>query len=175
MNKQLRQYAGLVCAVTVYFIIHEGAHLLYALSAGVFKQINFIGLGIQIDVYADRMTSGQMGLFCLWGSVATAVTAYALSASAGWIRNCTSKLFKACMYYTTIAMLLIDPLYLSILCGFLGGGDMNGISLLVPQSAARLVYGGIFVINAGIFFRTVLPTYKAAFAQNVPPGKGGRP
>ena len=56
MNKRTRQYIGLLCAILAYYVIHEGAHLVYALGIGVFKQINFIGLGMQVDVYADRMT-----------------------------------------------------------------------------------------------------------------------
>ena len=35
------------------------------------------------------------------------------------------------------SLLLLDPLYLSVLCGFFGGGDMNGIALLCPEWAAR--------------------------------------
>ena len=32
MNKRIRQYIGLLSAVLMYYIIHEGAHLIYALS-----------------------------------------------------------------------------------------------------------------------------------------------
>ena len=35
------------------------------------------------------------------------------------------------------SLLLLDLLYLSVLCGFFGGGDMNGIALLCPEWAAR--------------------------------------
>ena len=67
------------------------------------------------------------------------------------------------MYYITSAMLLIDPLYLSILCSFFGGGDMNGISLIVPEAAARILYGIILLINIAVFVKMVLPKYKQAF------------
>ena len=60
-------------------------------------------------------------------------------------------------------MLLIDPLYLSVLCGFFGGGDMNGIKLLVPEVAARILYGLILVVNVFVFVKIVLPKYKLAF------------
>ena len=50
------QYIGILAAVVAYYLVHEGAHLLYALFAGVFKQINFMGIGVQIDVYAERMS-----------------------------------------------------------------------------------------------------------------------
>ena len=139
MSKRTRQYIGLLLAILLYYIIHEGAHLIYALTIDVFKKINFIGLGIQIDVFAERMTEYQLGIFCVVGSVATLITAYVLVAFTDKIGKISSKVFKASMYYITIAMLLIDPLYLSILCGFFGGGDMNGISLVIPEVIAQIL------------------------------------
>ena len=165
MNKRVRQYIGLISAILAYYIIHEGTHLLYALHIDAFKQINFMGLGIQIDVYLDKMTSNQMGIFCVLGSIATVITAYALVAFTDKIGEISSKFFKACMYYITIAMLLIDPLYLSVLYGFFGGGDMNGISLLVPEIVARILYGIILLINIVVFMKIVLPKYKLAFSN----------
>ena len=47
MNKRLRQYIGIFSAIAAYYLIHEGAHLITALYYGVFKQIKFLGLGIQ--------------------------------------------------------------------------------------------------------------------------------
>lgn len=163
MSKRVRQYIGLLAAILAYYVIHEGAHLIYALCIGVFKQINFIGLGVQIDVYAEKMTSQQMGMFCILGSVATTITAYVLVVLADQIKNISSKVFKACMYYITIIMLLMDPLYLSLLCGMFGGGDMNGISLLVAELVARIGYGVLLVVNIIVFFKLVLPKYKLGF------------
>ena len=163
MNKRVRQYVGLLSAVIAYYLLHEGAHLLYALSIGAFKQINLMGLGMQIDIYAEKMTQTQLGVFCMLSSVTTLLTAYILIALIDKIRNISSKAIKACLYYITIAMLLIDPLYLSILCGFFGGGDMNGIKLLVPEIAARIIYGLVLIVNAWVFVKIVLPKYKLAF------------
>ena len=42
MNKRARQYIGLLSAVIAYYLLHEGTHLLYALSIGAFKQINLM-------------------------------------------------------------------------------------------------------------------------------------
>ena len=165
MNKRIRQYVGLLSAVIAYYLLHEGAHLLYALSIGAFKQINLMGLGMQIDIYAERMTQTQLGVFCLLGSVTTLLTAYILIALIDKIKNISSKAVKACLYYITIAMLLIDQLYLSILCGFFGGGDMNGIKLLVPEAAARILYGLVLIVNVFVFVKIVLPKYKLAFAD----------
>ena len=165
MNKRARQYIGLLSAIIVYYIVHEGAHFIYALLTGVFKTINFMGLGMQVDIYADKMTEVQLGIFCIVGSIATTVMAYVLVLLVDRIGAVSSKVFKASMYYITIAMLLIDPLYLSLLCEFFGGGDMNGISLLIPEIAARMIYGIILVINAIVFAKIVLPKYKLAFAN----------
>jgi len=165
MNKRVRQYVGLLSAIIAYYLLHEGAHLLYALSIGAFKQINLSGLGMQIDIYVEKMTQTQLGVFCLLGSVTTLLMAYILIALIDKIRNISSKSVKACLYYITIAMLLIDPLYLSILCGFFGGGDMNGIKLLVPETGARILYGIVLIVNVFVFVKVVLPKYKLAFVD----------
>ena len=164
MNKRIRQYVGLLSAILSYYLIHEGAHLIYALFIGVFKEIELMGLGMQIDVYVERMTESQLGIFCIIGSIMTTIVAYLLIFLADIIAQNSFKVFKACMYYITIALLFIDPLYLSILCGFFGGGDMNGISLLFPEIVARIAYGIILVINVVVFMKIVLPKYKLAFA-----------
>ena len=95
MNKRVRQYVGLLSAVIAYYLIHEGAHFLYALSIGAFKQINFMGLGMQIDIYAEKMTQTQLGVFCLLGSVMTLLIAYVLIALINKIRTVSSKVLKA--------------------------------------------------------------------------------
>ena len=163
INKRTRQYLGVFLALISYYMIHEGAHLIYACSIGVFKQINFLGLGVQIDIYADKMSDTKLGIFCLVGAVATLIAAYCLTLSTTKICKSTSNVFKACMYYITIAMLLIDPLYLSLLCGFFVGGDMNGISLLVPEILARASFAILFIINGFLFLKVLLPKYQASF------------
>ena len=165
MSKRFRQYIGILAAVIIYYIIHEGAHLLVALHYGVFKGINFMGLGMQIDVYAERLTETQLGLFCLAGPVATLLFGWVLILLAKRICTSKSKLFKAVMWYVSLAFLIIDPLYLSVLCGFFGGGDMNGITLLLPEVAARILFGVILVINGLLFWKVILPKYKMAFSE----------
>ena len=165
MSRSVRQYIGIIAAIVSYYIIHEGAHLLVALYYGVFKQINFMGLGVQVDVYHTQMTDVQMGIFCLLGVAATSLAAWALVASAGRITKSPSKVLKACLYDCTAAFLLLDPLYLSVLCSFAGGGDMNGIALLLPEPAARLLFGALLAVNAVFFFKIVLPAYQKSFER----------
>ena len=163
MTKRARQYIGLIVAIIFYYVIHEGAHLVYAIATGVFKSVKFMGLGMQIDVYAERMTAFQLGVFCAVGAISTLIFSYVLIALIGRISKVQSNLFRACAYYVTIAMLLIDPLYLSLLCGFFGGGDMNGIALLVPEIAIRIAFFCILIGNAVVFVKIVLPKYQRMF------------
>ena len=165
MSKRIRQYTGLLCAVAAYYIIHEGAHFLYAVSHSVFKQINFMGLGIQIDIHRELLTDTQLGIFCLAGAAASQLAAYIMVLLCKSICRSPSKIFKACCYYTTIALLLLDPVYLSILCGFFGGGDMNGIALLIPEPIARIAFCALLMVNGLIFWKRILPCYTESFAQ----------
>ena len=165
MSKRTRQYIGILAAVIAYYLVHEGAHLLYALFTRVFRQVKFMGLGVQVDVFRDRMTDTQLGIFWLVGAVATFCMAYLLTAFAKKIGTARSKLLRAVLYYITIALLLIDPLYLSILCGLFGGGDMNGIALLLPEWAARIGFGALLIVNGLMFWKRVLPVYSSSFSN----------
>ena len=165
MSKRTRQYLGLLTAVAAYYTIHEGAHLLYAVCMGVFKQIHFMGLGIQIDIHRELLTDTQLGIFCLVGAVASQIAAYLMVLLSKSICRSPSKVFKACCYYMTIALLLLDPVYLSVLCGFFGGGDMNGIALLVPEMTARIGFGILLILNGLIFWKSVLPRYTESFHE----------
>lgn len=165
MSKRIRQYIGILAALAAYYLVHEGAHLLYSLLTGVFKQIRLMGLGVQIDVCAERMTDTQLGIFCLVGALATFCVGYLLTALAKNICRAHSKLLRAMLYYITIAFLLLDPLYLSVLCSFFGGGDMNGIALLCPEWAARCLFGALLLVNGLIFWKQVLPVYRQSFSK----------
>ena len=166
MSKRIRQYIGIFAAVIAYYIIHEGAHQVAALHYGIFKGINFMGLGMQIDVYADRMTDNQLGIFCLAGPVATLLFGWVVILLAKRICTSKSKLFKAVMWYSSLSFLIIDPLYMSVLCGFFGGGDMNGIKLLFPEIAVRIVSAVIGVIYGIVIWRYLLPSYTKSFQKD---------
>ena len=162
-NKKIRQYIGIIVAVLIYYLIHEGAHLITALYMGVFREVKFLGLGMQVDVDAAQMTDLEMGIFCLSGAVCTLVVAVLLVLLSPKICQIKSKVVKAIFYYSTIALLLLDPLYLSVLCGFFGGGDMNGIRLLFSEVMARIVFGLLFIIGLVVFIKRILMLYKKEF------------
>ena len=110
MSKRVRQYIGILFAIIAYYIVHEGAHLSVALALHAFKKINFMGIGIQIDIYRDRLTDMQLGIFCIAGVTATLITAYALVYFKDKICEIKNKLVKAIFYYVTVIMLVLDPI-----------------------------------------------------------------
>ena len=166
MEKRVRQYIGLLVAIISYYIIHEGAHLLVALYYGVFKRVNFMGLiGIQIDVYHTQMTDTQMGILCLVGAVATLITGWLLIVFCKYICLLKSKVLRTMAWYTSLIMLFLDPLYLSVLCGFFGGGDMNGIALLFPEMGVRIVAAIVGVIHLVVMVKYLWPSYSKSFEE----------
>lgn len=165
MSRRIRQYIGLVAAVVLYYVIHEGAHLAVALTLGVFKQINIIGLGMQIDVVAEQMTSSQMGWFCAAGPIATFVAGWLLVIFTSKICNIKSALIRTCAWYTSLTMLILDPLYLGVFYRWVGGGDMNGIALIVPEVVASVVAAIIGVVNIIVIWKVLYLAYTRSFAE----------
>lgn len=163
MHKRIRQYLGIFAAILSYYLVHEGTHLITALYYGTFKQIKFMGLGMQIDVYAERMTDTQLALFCLAGPAASLLSGWLLLIFAVRICNTRSRMFKTVMWYTTLVFLLLDPVYLSILYDFFGGGDMNGIQLLFPETTVRVVFGLIGLLHILGIRMYLLPKYTESF------------
>lgn len=163
MNKKIRQYIGLAVAVLMYYLIHEGAHLAVALAQGVFKQINVMGMGVQIDVYTEQMNDVQMGIFCLMGPVASILAGWLMTAFVHPICRIRSMVVKACAWYTTLTLLILDPLYLSIYYRWVGGGDMNGIALLLPEPMVSIIAAAIAIVNAILIWKVLYPNYHKAF------------
>jgi hypothetical protein len=161
--QNLRKYTALLVAIVAYFLIHEGAHWLYAVSIGAFKQVNVIGLGIQIESYIERMSDIQFGVFNLLGPVATVICSYILVMLTPRFVSFKSDFARAIAFYMTIVFLVTDPLYLCFLSLFVGGGDMNGIVLLFPEMVVRAFAGILGAINILIIRKTLLPKYQQVY------------
>lgn len=167
VNKKYRQYVGLAVAVLMYYIIHEGAHLVVALAQGAFRQIIFMGLGVQIDVFAERMSCLQMGIFCLAGPLATLAVGWLMVLFVHQLCRISSSVLRACAWYTSLIMLLLDPLYLVVFYRWVGGGDMNGIALLVPAGVVSLIAGVVGVVNLLLVWKVLYPDYTVSFKNVV--------
>ena len=67
------------------------------------------------------------------------------------------------LYYITIIMLILDPVYLCLLSGCFGGGDLNGILYLMPQAYVWTIFGLLLIFNIWLLIKRVTPTYTKAF------------
>ena len=50
--------------------------------------------------------------------------------------------------------------------GFFGGGDMNGIRLLLPELAVRISFAIIAVIHLLVIWKCLLPIYSKSFKND---------
>lgn len=162
IKRNMRKWGALIGAIILYFVVHEGAHFLYAAGIGAFRQINFMGFGVQVDIFRERVSDFQLGIFCLVGPVSAILFGYILVLLARPMVKTQSLLLRAVLYYASLVLLMVDPLYLSVIYSFVGGGDMNGIALILPETTTRVVFGVIAVINMVIIFKYILPIYKKA-------------
>ena len=167
MSGNLRKWVAIIIAAVMYYLIHEGSHLIVALKYGVFEKIRFMGLGVQIVTNIEALSDIQKAIFCVAGSISTLMMAWILVLLTKKFLKSRNNSFKAGCYYVTIAMLFTDPIYLSILYKFFGGGDMNGILLFgISEVIIQAIYGVIGAANAVIFAKYVYPNYKAGFCDN---------
>ena len=168
MSKRTRQYIGILFAIVAYYIVHEGAHLIVALALHAFKKINFMGIGIQIDIYRDRLTDTQLGIFCIAGVTATFAFILLFNILVYFkdkICEIKNKLVKAIFYYVTVIMLVLNPIYLCLLSGAFGGGDLNGILYLMPQAWVWTIFAFILLFNIWILLKKINPIYTASFKE----------
>ncbi len=162
----LRKWVSLIIAVLIYYLIHEGSHLVVAYIYDAFEEVKFLGIGVQVVINDTILSKMQLAVFCIVGSIASLAVGYIFAVLTNKIININNKYFKAIGFYTTLVLLLLDPIYLSVLYRFFGGGDINGIILFgVPEILVQGIYGLIGIVNLIIFIKIVLPKYKMAFQQ----------
>ncbi|MCM1052597.1 MAG: hypothetical protein NC483_01280 [Ruminococcus sp.] len=166
ISNNSRKWLSLIIAIFLYYIIHEGSHVIVAILYGVFEKIRILGLGVQVVAKTELLTDFQTAMFCVVGSISTLLVSYLLVLFVKKIVDSKNKILKAICYYTTLAFMLLDPIYLTILYKFVGGGDMNGILLFgIPEIVVQLIYGIIAIINIFLIIKKIYPAYKKSFSE----------
>lgn len=164
LSGNIRKWCALILAVFLYYVIHEGSHLIIALLYGVFQKIRLLGPGVQVVIDTESLTENQLIIFSLAGGAGTLIAAWIFTALTPFFTKIKNKLFRAVGYYTTIVMMFVDPIYLSFLYRFFGGGDMNGILLSgLPEMALQIIFGAVGTVHILIFWKWVHPLYKKSF------------
>ncbi len=166
MLKSMKQWIGVFIAIICYYIVHEGTHLLLALSFDVFERIRFVGIwGIQI--VTDKGLDGiRLALFNGLSSIATILIGYILALSP-IVFKLKSRALLIAFYYITLCFMLLDPIYISVLSLFVGGGDLNGITtgLQTSDIPFRIIFGSIAILNIFLFIKRVSKQYKCIFSE----------
>ena len=169
LEKSVKQWLGVFIAIVSYYIIHEGTHLLLALILGVFEKIRFVGIwGIQIVTTEGSLNGINLALFSGLSSIVTISIGYILAFHPS-IYKIKNKNILIAIYYITLCFLLLDPLYMSILSKFIGGGgDLNGIitGLKTSDIPFRIIFGIILIINILLFKNKVCTKYNRIFKEN---------
>ena len=88
MTAAVRKTFGLLAGILIYYLIHEGAHLVLAMAFGVFQEVRFLELGVQIAITSrEALSDLQFAAFNAAGAGASLAIAYLLVLSAGRINR----------------------------------------------------------------------------------------
>jgi len=167
VKRNLKLWLGVLCAAIVYMVIHEGVHIIQAIITNNFDYLRIVGIwGIEVMI-KEVPTGIQLALFSGLSSVVTVICGYILYFLMPKIFKMKGGLVKIIIYYCTLVLMALDPIYLSVLHFFVGGGDMNGITkgLNVSSLVVSLVYGCVAILSIFLIIKKVYPGYKRNFSN----------
>jgi len=165
VRRNLKLWIGIIIAIIMYYVIHEGTHFVQAVLTDNFDSIRLVGV-VGIEIMIKEVPTGlALTLFSGLSSVMTVFFGYIFVIIMPKILMMNNKMVKVALYYITIILLSLDPIYLSILHRYVGGGDMNGIikGLNISSLPISIVFGILAVINIYIIIKKVHPAYKRNF------------
>lgn len=157
-----RKYLYFVLAGITYLAVHEGIHIVQALIYGIYKGINMLPLGVEVEVIQPLTISGpKLAAFSGLSSISTLLMGYVLFLLSPVVLKSKKQHLKNYIYYVTFIFLLLDPIYISILSYFVGGGDINGIALglHIPYMLVRSIYLIVAIINVCLIYKKLYPAY----------------
>jgi len=166
MKSITKRWLGCISGGIIYLVIHEGTHLVQAVIANNFEYIRIVGI-FGIEIMMKEVPSGiQLALFSGLSGIVTVTVGYVLYFLMPKILEIKKDFIKIILYYSTLVLLILDPIYLSVLHYFVGGGDMNGITkgLGISSLPISIIYGLIAIVNIYLIVKRVYPGYKRNFS-----------
>lgn len=161
MNRFIRKYLYTILAGITYLIIHEGVHIIQAMTLDIYEGIRLLPLGIEVEILQPLTIEGlELAAFSGLSSIVTVLIGYFLLLFSPNIIKFNNQLIKNYLYYITFVFLLLDPIYMSVLSFFVGG-DINGIvlGLNISYMSVRSVYFVIAILNSYLVYKKLYPTY----------------
>ncbi len=165
-QQNLGKWAALIWALLLYFVIHEGIKMLYALCVGASVHVSFVSLQYEAMVDIGTMTHSQQCVFWLIGSVCTTVVGYMMFLLTDKILKVNRPWMHAFDYYLTIVLLVVDPVYLGIVSLMMEGGDMSGIGTVMDEQVVRLIAELVSIANVFVIIKYFLPKHRIAWRMN---------
>ncbi len=158
-----RSWVFFLLAVILYQILHEGSHLLTSLFFDEFEGLRFATIGPEV-VYktpVPERSGFHWTLISGMSSIITIILGYILLINSEKTASLRNVNLKALLFYTTLVLLITDPLNLSV-GPFLYGGDAPGVAkgMNVPVYLVQGLFFVIFLINRELVASILLSTYK---------------
>lgn len=110
IRKNIKLWLGLFISIIIYYIIHEGTHLIQAVLAGNFDYVRFVGI-VGIEIMIKEFPVGiELAMFSGLSSIVTILLGYLLIIKTPKILMLNNKMMKIIFYYTTIILLVLDAI-----------------------------------------------------------------
>ncbi len=78
IRKNIKLWLGLFISIIIYYIIHEGTHLIQAVLAGNFDYVRFVGI-VGIEIMIKEFPVGiELAMFSGLSSIVTILLGYLL-------------------------------------------------------------------------------------------------
>lgn len=158
----LRRYVGLLIALLLFVVVHEGLHALVASAFDELKTLHIRPFGMEVvfrTPVEDRAGPGWAYISGL-SNAATLAIGYCFFAARKRLSACANHPIRGTAYWVTVLFLLADAFNLS-LGPFIYGGDINGIAagLGVSRYLLQSLFFAVLMVNRELVVHSVLPTY----------------
>jgi hypothetical protein len=158
----MRALVGLLIALAVLSVIHEGMH---AISAAIYKKyqsfhIRPYGFEVEYVTAVPQRLDIRWALISGASNLLTCFLAYVLLLQEKRFSRMPSLFVRSLAYWLTFLGLLLDPLNLSV-GPSLYGGDANGIAvgLGVDILVVQVIFLGILLLNRELVAQKLIPSY----------------
>lgn len=162
-SRTVRVMIAFLVAAAVWGIIHEGTHVIVAAFYGEFAGVAVVDSLPQVVMRTPVKHRGaglKWALIAGLPSLITVLLGYGMLLARNQIRRVFSGLSEAVLYWTTVALLILDPTNLS-LGPLVFGGDAVGVAwgLTVPVVTVQVVAGLVLLVNRELIVRLLFPLY----------------
>lgn len=158
----MKRVLAFLFVLAIFAAVHEGMHALAATLYGEFEAFHIrpFGLEVTFRTPVEERHGIQWVFISGISNLATILMGYVLLSFGKRFARLRSLFLKATLFYSTVVLLLADPLNLSI-GPFIYGGDANGIAigLGIHRYVIQMIFLVVFLVNRELVARELFPMY----------------